>query len=679
VINDPLFMLSLSLAGSLGSALVSIAAGRADWVLPRMAFPLLGLAGLASIIVGLQTLLGDQVFTAQWPLGLPWLHWHLRLDALAGFFFALIGIGTFAVSLYGPGYVREYRHSPYSLAVLGLATGLFIAGMQLVVLADDAFAFMVAWELMSLSSYFLVAFQHQNAANRRAAFLYLLMAQIGGLCILLSFGVLAGFGGGMSFDAMRAAPLSLTWASIAFALGLLGFGMKAGLVPIHVWLPDAHPVAPSHISALMSGVMLKVAVYGFIRLVFDLIGNPHWGWGVALLIIASITALFGVLYALVQNDLKRLLAYSSVENIGIIFIGLGLSMIFYGSDFPVLGTLGLVAALYHALNHSLFKGLLFLGAGAILNRSHEHDLERMGGLLIRMPWTGLFFLVGCISISALPPFNGFVSEWLTFQTALQISNLESGVLRAVIPIAAAVLALTGALAAACFVKAYGVAFLGRPRSRRVRRTHEASRGMILAQALLAVLCLLSGVFPAFVVTALDHVTLSITGHSLPAATAHGWLWLTPISSDTASYGAPLVLLGILLALGAWAAVYLFLRPRGWAQLGRSEIWDCGFGGLTNRMQYGANAFAMPIRRIFAPFWRISETVEREPRPGLPLEPAQLRHQLQIEDITWAWFYTPIARLIHAASRRVGLIQTGHLRHYLAYSFITLIILLWVIT
>ncbi|NOY62388.1 MAG: hydrogenase 4 subunit B, partial [Gammaproteobacteria bacterium] len=553
-------MLTLALVSSLGSALVSLGAEGRAWVLSRLAFPLLGLAGLASIVVGLQALLGGQLLTAQWPLGLPWLHWHLRLDALAGFFLALIGTGTLAVSLYGPGYIREYRHSPYSLVVLGLATGLFVAGMQLVVLADDAFAFMVAWELMSLSSYFLVAFQHQNAANRRAAFLYLLMAQVGGLCILLAFGVLAGFGDGFTFDAMREADLNLTWASVAFGLGLLGFGMKAGLVPLHAWLPEAHPVAPSHVSALMSGVMLKVAVYGFIRLVFDLIGELHWGWGVVLLIIASITALFGVLYALVQHDLKRLLAYHSIENIGIIFIGLGLSIIFFGTGHPLLGALGLVAALYHCLNHMLFKSLLFLGAGAVLQGSREHDMERMGGLLARMPWTGLLFLIGCISISALPPFNGFVSEWLTFQTALQAASLESGVLRAVIPIAAAVLALTGALAAACFVKVYGVVFLGQPRSRRVQRTREATRGMVLAQGLLAVLCLMFGVLPTFTVAALNQVVVGLTGSSLQAATAHGWLWLTPISAETASYGAPLVLLGVLLALGAWFVVYRFLRP-----------------------------------------------------------------------------------------------------------------------
>jgi formate hydrogenlyase subunit 3/multisubunit Na+/H+ antiporter MnhD subunit len=611
--------------------------------------------------------------------GLPWLHWHLRIDPLAGFFLSLVGLVVFVISLYGPGYVREYIHGKQPLAVLGLFTGLFITGMYLVVLADDAFAFMVSWELMSLSSYFLVSYQHQHAANRRAAFIYLLMAHVGALAILLGFGVLAGFGHGFTFDLMRQAPLTLTWSSIAFGLGLLGFGMKAGLVPIHVWLPEAHPVAPSHISALMSGVMLKVAIYGFIRLTFDLIGNIHWGWGVVVLAIGSITSLYGVLYALLQTDMKRLLAYSSVENVGIIFIALGLSLIFFGSGQPVLGVLGLVAALYHSLNHALFKSLLFLGAGAVIQRSHEKDLERMGGLIHRMPWTGGFFLIGCISISALPPFNGFVSEWLTFQTALQVDSLQSGVLRAIIPIAAVVLALTGALAAACFVRLYGIAFLGKARTRRARHASEASKGMVWAQGLLAALCLVFGVLPTWTVVAMNKIALSLTGYDLPAATAHGWLWLTPVSAERVSYSAPLVLLGVTLAFVAWAVVYFVLRPRGKATTVRDDPWDCGFGPLSSRMQYSATAFSMPVQRIFGSVWRLREDIEREPVKNLPTEAASIRYQLQVEDVMWRWLYRPIVKILHAAVRRVGRIQTGHLRHYLMYTFVTLILLLWLIT
>ncbi|MFQ5658843.1 MAG: hydrogenase 4 subunit B [Gammaproteobacteria bacterium] len=673
-------LVSISIGATLASAAVALVADRYPATLRALVFPLLAVSGIASVVVSIIVLSGGPGFSEHLPFGLPWLQWHLRLDSLAGFFLGVIGIITVAVSLYAPDYVREYIHSDYSLSVLGFTTGLFITGMQGVVLADDAYAFMVAWELMSVSSYFLVAYEHQESANRRAAILYLLMAQLGALLILLSFGVLAAFAGDFTFEAMRDTQLTPFWAATAFGLALIGFGTKAGIVPLHVWLPEAHPVAPSHISALMSGVMLKVAVYGFIRASFDLIGEFHWGWGVVLLGIGSITALYGVLYALMQHDLKRLLAYHSVENIGIIYIGLGLSMIFFSIGLPAFGALGLIAALYHTLNHALFKSLLFLGAGAVLQRAHERNLERMGGLIHYMPWTALFFLIGCISISALPPFNGFVSEWLTFQTALQASGLESGVLRALIPITAAMLALTGALAATCFVKVYGIAFLGQPRTRNVRQAEKASVGMNTAQGLLAFLCLLFGVLPTTTVIALSHVTTDLTGHGVSAATRQGWLWLTPIDPHIASYSAPLILIGILLALGIWAGVYLFLHKRRQIKpVPRRDAWDCGFGPLTPRMQYSSTSFTMPIRHVFRAMLSPHEEKIRNMDSRLTTRPSELIYRIQVDDISWNTIYLPVERLIEAAARRVSWIQTGHLRHYLTYSFLTLVLLLWLIT
>ncbi len=675
------FWLVLAVGASLASALSSLIGGQRLTIANRVSFPLLGISGIASVVLGILALTGAAEFAAVLPIGLPWLSWHIHIDPLGGFFYALIGVVLFAVSLFGPGYIREYhRHGTYSLAALGLATGLFVAGMQLVVAADDALAFMVAWELMSVASYVLVVFEHLESANRRAAFLYLLMAQIGAGLILLAFGVLAAFADNFSFAALRAADLPGLWSSIAFGLALLGFGMKAGLVPMHVWLPEAHPVAPSHISALMSGVMLKVAVYGFIRFTFDLLGDLHWQWGVVLLIMGSVSALYGVLYALMQHDLKRLLAYHSVENIGIIFIGLGLSVLFFATGLPLLGALGLVAALYHTINHAIFKSLLFLGAGVIAQRGRERDLDRMGGLIRCMPWTAAFFLIGCISISALPPFNGFVSEWLTFQTALQATALESGVLRAVVPITAAILALTGALAAACFVKVYGIAFLGQPRTRRVRHAHEADRGMVIGQGLLAFLCLLLGVLPTTVIVALNGVSVSLTGEGLTAITSRGWLWLTPIAPEVASYSAPLILIGILGALGSWALVYLLLRRRRRTQpVIRREPWDCGFGSINARNQYSATAFAMPFRQVFGPLFRIHEETERQMDERLPTLAASMRYQIHTDDISWRVFYRPFKQSIAWSSRHVASIQTGRLRHYLAYSFVTLLLLLWLVS
>ncbi|RMD80695.1 MAG: hydrogenase 4 subunit B, partial [Gammaproteobacteria bacterium] len=606
----------------------------------------------------------------QLPLGLPWLPWRLRLDALGAFFLGLVGALVSAVGLYAPGYLRGLAHGRDPLSALGGFLGLFVAGMLLVVLADGAFAFMVAWELMSLASYFLVAFHHEQPASRRAAFLYLLMAHLGGLAILLAYGVLAAFGGGFSFEAMRAAAVPAGWASVAFALAFFGFGAKAGLLPLHAWLPEAHPAAPSHVSALMSGVMLKVAVYGFVRFTFDLLGQPQWGWGVAVLAVGSLSALMGVLYALMQHDLKRLLAYHSVENMGIIFVGLGLSLLFLAEGERLVGALALVAALYHAVNHALFKGLLFLGSGAVLQAARERDLERMGGLLRRMPWTGLSFLVGCLAISALPPFNGFVSEWLTFQAALQAWRLDSGVLRSLVPIAAAMLALTGALAAACFVKVYGIAFLGQPRSRNVRRAREVAPGMRAAQALLAAACLLLGVLPTVAVALLDAVPAQLLGQALPQATAHGWLWLTPISPESASYGAPAVLAGL---AGAWlAARWLARRVGGPLSVRRVDPWDCGFGPPDARMQYTATSFAQPIRRVFGPLFR----VEAGLRPG---KEGGVRYELHVRDRLWGLLYEPVGRWVDRSARRVARLQSGNVRVYLAWSFATLLLLLWAVS
>lgn len=645
--------------------------------LRQAVFVLLGLSGIFAVIAGLSVLLGKAVITGQIALGLPWLPWHVRFDGLSGFFFLIIGIAVCAVSLYGPGYVRTYKENDHPFAVLGLFTGLFVAGMLLVLLADDAFMFMIAWELMSVASYFLVAFQHENSANRRAAFLYLLMAEVGALAIILGFGVLASFADGFTFDALRESKLSTTWASIAFVLALLGFGMKAGIVPVHVWLPEAHPVAPSHISALMSGVMLKVALYGLIRFCFDLLGDVHWQWGVVLLLLGTLSALGGILYAMMQPNLKRLLAYSSVENIGIIFMVLGLSMIFMDNGHPQLAALGFLAAMFHAFNHALFKNLLFLGAGIIHHQTHELNIDMMGGLIKKMPKTSVLFLVGCMSISSLPLFNGFVSEWLAFQTALQVDVLDNGVLRSLIPVSAAALALTAALAAACFVKVFGLIFLGLPRSRNSEKAHEVhDKGMLAGPALLAGLCFLTGIFPGLIIHLINNVSGQLLGQTLPNDSAMGWLWLAPVSAKQASYSAPLVLIGALIAAGV---CYWYLRRNPLTVMRRAATWDCGFGGVTPRMQYSSSAFTMPFRRIFAKTWIIDEQITKDLRGALNQDVAAVHYQLHIQDHSWPRLYQPIGQAVNNLAKQVGRIQTGNIRTYLGYSFGTLLLLLWVIS
>ena len=407
------------------------------------------------------------------PIGLPWLGAHFRLDALASFFLVVVNLGGAAASLYGLGYGH---HEPAPHRVLPFFPA-FLAGMNLVVLADDAFSYLLCWEFMSLASWALVMAHHRETGNAKAGYVYLVMASFGTLALLLAFGLLAGPAGDYGFAAIRAAQHTPYVATLVLILMLLGAGSKAGLVPLHVWLPLAHPAAPSHVSALMSGVMTKVAIYGFIRVVFDLLGPPTWSASVVVLFLGGITAVMGILYAMMEKDLKRLLAYSTIENVGIIFVSLGLALAFQANGLKLAAALAFTAALFHVLNHSFFKSLLFFGAGAVLTSTGERDMDKLGGLIHRMPFTSFVFLVGCVAISALPPFNGFVSEWLIFQAVLQSPELPQWALKIMVPAVGALLALAAALAAACFVKAFGVTFLGRPRSA-AAETAERSRPIL---------------------------------------------------------------------------------------------------------------------------------------------------------------------------------------------------------
>ena len=426
-----------------------------------------GLTCLVLLGIGIASL-GADVTRMKLPLGLPWIGVNLRLDFLAAAFLVLIGLGGAGASLYAIGYGR-HEHDPGRVVPFVPA---FLAAMTLVVLADDAFVFLFAWELMSLSSWALVMAHHREPGNARAAYVYLIMAVFSGLTLLLAFGLLAGPSSGFTFAAIRASHLPPYTVAIVFLLALIGTGSKAGVVPLHVWLPLAHPAAPSHVSALMSGVMTKVAIYGFIRIVFDLLGPPTWWSAVVVLVVGGVTSVMGVLYALMEHDLKRLLAYHTVENIGIIFIGLGLALAFWANGMVGGAALALTAALFHVLNHSVFKSLLFFGAGAVQTATGERDMEHLGGLIHRMPKTAFAFLVGCAAISALPPLNGFVSEWLTFQAIVLHPALPQWGLKVGIPVDGALLALSAALAAACFVKAFGVSFLGRPRTAQAARARE---------------------------------------------------------------------------------------------------------------------------------------------------------------------------------------------------------------
>ena len=667
-LTSPLSGSLLAIAAWLVIGLLSLMPARDAFFARRLAFPAGMLAGLALAAAGLQAIWLASPEQMTLPLGLPDLPFHLRLDPLAGYFLMLLGAVSAGVSIYAGGYFRDELAG--RLALIALEYHVFVASMALVILADDAYLFMVAWETMALSSYFLVTTDHRLPAIRSAGFLYLLIAHMGALAILLCFGVMSGGHGDYTFDALRSASLQPQWASAAFVLAFFGFGAKAGMIPLHAWLPEAHPAAPSPVSALMSGVMLKTAIYGMVRVIYDLIGNVRWEWGMLVLVIGSATTLFGVLYALMQHDLKRLLAYHSVENIGIILLGLGMSMVFTGFGHPAAGALGLIAALYHTLNHAVFKGLLFLGAGSILHATGLRNLNDMGGLIHKMPHAAFYFLVGALAISALPPLNGFVSEWLTFQTALQASILDHGVVRSLLPLFAATLALAGALTAMCFVKVYGIAFLGRPRSPRHAAAdapvHDAGMMERFGMAWLAAGCFVLGLFPTAFLLMLNRVAVSLAGQGLnESAVRSNWLWLAPIAPERASY-SPVVFLIVIVSV-TWLT-FVLVRRFYHGRLRLAEAWGCGYSEQTARTQDTADAFGQPIRHVFGPIYL---TTRHVPAP----DDAAPRYSLKVFDRHWYWLYLPVARLTEYVSARIARLQQGRISIYLLYSFLTLIALL----
>jgi formate hydrogenlyase subunit 3/multisubunit Na+/H+ antiporter MnhD subunit len=618
---------------------------------------ILGLTGLSA--------LGASPATLTLPLGLPWIGARFRLDALAAFFLVVVNLGGAGASLYALGYGR---HETTPERVLPFYP-VFLASLNLVVLADDAFTFLFAWELMSLASWALVVAHQREAENIRAGSVYLMMAGFSGLALLLGFGLLAGPTGSYAFAAMRAAPPSPGVAGLVLVLALLGAGSKAGLIPLHVWLPLAHPAAPSHVSALMSGVMTKVAVYGFVRIVFDLLGVPTWWGAVLVLALGGATAVLGILYALMQHDLKRLLAYSTVENIGIIFIGLGLAMAFRADGFALGAALALTAALFHVFNHTVFKSLLFFGAGAVLRATGERDMEHLGGLIHRMKLTSFAFLIGCAAISALPPLNGFVSEWLTFQAILLRPDLSQWGLKVMIPADGALLALAAALAAACFVKAFGVTFLGRARTEAAERATEVDRFSLSAMLGFAALCLLVGVLPGVLIDALAPVSRALLRARVPAQVALSWVSIVPVAAARGSYNGLLIF-----ALIAATTSLTILGVHRFASraVRRAPAWDCGFPDARPITQYTADSFAQPIRRVFGTtLFRAHETVLMPP-PG-DIAPASIHKSSR--DPIWDALYTPVGDGIGWTAQVMNRLQFLTIRRYLALVFVTLVALL----
>ncbi len=633
-----------------------------------LVYGLSALGAFLGVFAGLGVLFQGAVLTQSLPLGLPGARSLLRLDALSGFFLAVVdGGGVFAsLAALSLEDAEPRRVSPFF--------PLFLGAMSLTLLAADSYTFLLGWEGMSVASWALVVAEPRREGTVEAGYVYLMMASAGTLALLAAF-VLLGIGG-------RLAPPPLAPGAGALALALtlvtLGTTSKAGLVPLHVWLPLAHPAAPSQVSALMSGVMTKVAVYAFLRLVFDVIlptgAAPINALAGAIILLGVLSALHGVLSALMQHDLKRLLAFHTVENIGIIFLGIGFALLFEKSV-PAAAALALAAALFHVLNHALFKTLLFLGAGVVRESAGSADMEKLGGLIHRAPRLAFAFLIGTMAISALPPLNGFVSEWLAFQAMLQTPRLGSSPLALLGPLAAAALALAAALAAACFVKAYGITFLGRARSPRAGAVVEAGRAALAALFGLAALCVIFGILPGPVLRALGPVVTGRLGSAgVPQVSLSAGLSVSPIPGAPPHYAG--------LALGFALAIFmllpaLLLRRRG-APPRRGPAWDCGFPDPSPATQYSAGGFAAPIRRVFGPLvFAARERVEMPP-PGA-LTPAHF--EVRLRDLVWEGIYRPPIRLVLALADRLNPLQFLTVRRYLGIVFgllaaLLLVVALW---
>ncbi len=610
--------------------------------------------------------------TSVLPLGLPNLPFHFRVDVLSAFFLLILGAASIGISVYASGYFcpktspETQQNSKNKTAFYLFFYHLFLASLSLVFLADDAYTFLIMWEIMAFSSYFLVASEHQKEDIRRASYLYLLIAHIGALCILISFTLMSG-GNDFSFATMRqlsqTAALSPFAINSAFLLALIGFGAKAGLLPLHIWLPEAHPAAPSPVSALMSGIMLKTAAYGMIRIGFDLLHVQYRWWGMLLVVLGICAALFGVVFAAIQSDMKRLLAYSSIENMGLIFIGIGLALIFERSNMWTFAALALSAALCHCLNHAFFKSLLFLGTGSVLHATHERNLSKLGGLIHLMPWVAWICLIGALASAGLPPFNGFISEWLLLQSFLFTSAIPDSYLNMLLPVLAAAIVLVAALAGFTMVKFFGIIFLGNARDTNIAHAKDAGFLERAGLVWLAAFCVLLGVLPNLLIAKLMNLSQFLLGAELNQS--DNWLFFAPIRAERASY-SPLVFLIALMVLTplAWFLIRQIFKQKE----KRVPAWDCGFPLQTPQMQDSAIGFGQPIRRIFSPFMR---RVREHPSP-LDTHP---RYVSQAEDPFWQGLYLPVARFTEKMSQKLAFLNQGRIALYLAYSFVTLLILL----
>lgn len=672
---EPLFLIIISIfaVGSISSLVFQKKPLIANAL--SNAFAMIG--SFLAIILSGGVLATQNALILNYQTSFPLLNLAINIDSLSAFFMFIISIVALVSSFYGLSYMQKYAKN-YNLGAFGFFYNLFIVSLMLVSTASNGLYFLLVWELMSISSYFLVIFENKIKENIKAGLVYLVMTHFGTAFILLSFILLYISTGSLDFSFIRehATNIPLITKNIVFILALIGFGTKAGIIPLHIWLPMAHPAAPSHVSALMSGVMIKTAILMFIRLFLDILPSGQIWWGLVIMIAGAISSFLGILYALSEHDIKKLLAYSSVENMGVILIGLGSTITFYAMGVLPLSILAATATLYHTINHAVFKSLLFLGAGSVISQTHTHNIEEYGGLIKKMPFTAFFFLIGAISISAMPPFNGFASEWLTYQSLFAGILAKSTFIKVSFAIAISSLAFTGGLAAACFVKAFAITFLAKPRSKQSEQAKESSFTMNISMGVLATLCLALGIFAGFITPQLVYISKSLSAMKNADSTISSLDGFIFVKEQFATLNLPAVFLSVTgIFILIFCLVYFKTRKQKEEAV---ATWDCGAPPLTTRAEITSIGFARSIIVMFGGILKPTKQTDFEYSDAdIRYFPSSKTITLNVPDLYERYLYRKAHKLLGIISSRIVMVQNGNVNQYLLYIFVTLIgLLIW---
>ena len=660
-------MLLVSTVVSIVGAIVALCLSKAENTAKVVACLFGIVAACCSIIAGATGIFGAEQFIC-FATPFNFANFTLLINPLSGLLLVAINILALVAWIYGLAYFDEYKGM--SLGAIGFFMNLFVASMNMVLTVDNAFWFLVFFELMSLTSYFLVIVE-QKPQSIKGGFLYFIMAHVGFFMIMLSYLIMAANTGSFEFATFRATQFSPAIASLCFILAFCGFGCKAGMFPFHSWLPQAHPAAPSNVSALMSGGMIKIGIFGIVKVGLDLLGSCEvqlW-WGLVILVIGALSSVLGVAYALGEHDIKKLLAYHSVENIGIILLGIAIGYMGMALNQPVIAVLGIMAGLYHVLNHAMFKGLLFLGAGSVLYTTGSRNMEIMGGLARVMPATAMCFLIGSLAISAIPPLNGFVSEWFIYQSMFSVAITGDIIVRFFAAFAAVSLAITGALAVTCFVKAYGVTFLGAPRSEAAANAKEVPISMRIGMIILAVMCVCLGIGAPWVAPVMQNIAAATTGQAA-IAVASGLDIANPAIGSVVSTPMLAILL-IACVLVPVAARSLF--SKGGVATDR-DPWACGYA-LDPEMPVVATTFAAEVKMFLKPIYAAREAVVSTAGSFQAMFGNVVSGAAKAETVGDKYVVAGTASFVNWISKQVQKIEGGNFRVYIIYIVVALVFFL----